>query len=89
MTSLVVRTSIFEPSSRFCRVPRKEPAVTDGISKAGTAEDAELRQLIFESATDFAVFAENAFEEIAHEGADVIFTPGVPRSNGAALLAQA
>jgi PAS domain S-box-containing protein len=34
--------------------------VTDGISEPGTPEDAELLQLFFESATDFALFAEDA-----------------------------
>jgi PAS domain S-box-containing protein len=38
--------------------------VTDGILKAGTAGDAELLQLIFESAVDFAVFAEDASTQV-------------------------
>src|SRR5688500_6238265 len=37
-----------------------EPPVTDGIPGQPSPEDADLLRLIFESATDFAVFAEDS-----------------------------
>ena len=36
----------------------------DGISEAGVPEDADILRLIFESARDFAVFAENASGQV-------------------------
>jgi PAS domain S-box-containing protein len=43
---------------------KKESTVADGISQSGTLEDDELLRLIFESATDFAVFAEDASGQV-------------------------